>query len=171
MLKTKLIQKLLKPTNAFWKDLLVELNTQSEDKHRSLGPLDIKTYRNKAMMIFLDSCLMLAYISPRTNSLSPQIYNLFLNSPSFKIHTLNGALALIISIFTVSQPRKHCRQRQIYHNQGLLQIYLPAGLISYTRFEENLVVIPNDWKSKFRKETSQKSMFKIFYLKTAVLEK
>ena len=34
--------------------------------------------------------------------------------------------------------------------------------------KRNYVIIPNDWKKKFRKETSQKSLFKIFCLTTEV---
>ena len=47
-------------------------------------------------------------------------------------------------------------------------IYLQPELIFPTQdLKRNCVVIPNDWKSKFRKETSQKSLFKILFLTTA----
>ena len=67
---------------------------------------------------------------------------------------------------------KNITDRQTYHNQRLLQIYLQLGLIFPTQdLKRNWIVIPNDWKIKFRKETSQKSLVKIFFLTTVVLGK
>ena len=48
-----------------------------------------KNFQKRSNEDFLYSCLILAYISPTTNLLSPSILKKFLNSPSFKIHTLN----------------------------------------------------------------------------------
>ena len=57
--------------------------------------------------------------------------------------------------FYSMRPKKYYRQRQICHNQRLLWIYLQPGLILPTQgLKRNSVVIPNDWKSKFRTETS-----------------
>ena len=106
------------------------------------------------MRTFLYSCLILAYTSSTTNLLSRRILKKFVNSLSFQIHTLNWTLALIIPIFRVSQPK-------------ILQINLPWFKTSVNFFNQvssptqdlkrNWVVVPNNWKWKIKKTTSQPS--------------
>ena len=78
--KIKLIQKLLNPTNALWKDLMlywlnIDLILKSNHvlglfrQNRFSGIIDTKIWKNRTMKISLFSYLMLGYISPIINSL------------------------------------------------------------------------------------------------------
>ena len=91
-LKTKWIQRLLNPTHAFWKDLMLYwlnliLNSNQGlvlfRQTQILRSTRHKNLQKQSNEDFLYSCLILAYISPTTNLLSPRVKKKFLNSPSF----------------------------------------------------------------------------------------
>ena len=69
-LKTKWIHRLSNPTNAFWNDfMLYWLNLI----RRSSGSVSYKNLQKQSNEDFLYSCLILDYILPTTNLLSPHI--------------------------------------------------------------------------------------------------
>ena len=103
----KSIQRLLNPTNALWKDLMMYRLIKAQpfsNKNRSLGLTNTKICGNKTMKISLSNYLMLCYISQITTSLPPRLLKKFLSNPNFLNHTPNWTWALKISISIASHP-------------------------------------------------------------------
>ena len=91
-LKIKWIQRLVSPTNALWKNLMLyQLNLILNHnqglaffrQNRSLGLLVTNTYKNRTIKISLFSYSMLSYILQITTSLPPRLQNKFLINPYF----------------------------------------------------------------------------------------
>ena len=131
---------------------------------RSTGYKNLQKQSNKDFFTrLLNSCLHF----PKNNYTILMHLEKILKQPII----LDPHTKLSFSFYSIP-PKKYYIQKQIYHTQRLLQIYLQPGLIFPTQdLKRNWVVILNDWKSKFRKETSQKSLSKIFYFTTAVPRK
>ena len=160
---------LLNPTNAFWKDLMLDELTRLSAIQTSTDPqglLDINTYRNKAMRIFIQ------FLNPYlhfTNKLTiPTHIEEALEQPVI----LNPHTNLNFSsnnAYFYSIPTKNITDK--FNIIRDLCQFLQPRLVSYTRFEEKLVHSSQSLEAQNEKRNFSKIALQDSVLTEALLGK
>ena len=115
-LKTKWIQRLLNPFNAFWKDLMLYWLNLILNPSRLL---DVKTYRNKAMRIFYTVAKSLLTFhqqqtySPHVHRTSSWTSHHFFNLVSFPTRDLKRNWVIVIDEWK-RKIRKETSQKSLF---------------------------------------------------------